>query len=42
METENLKKLAIDLLIVIAGVMIALKIKEKLDMAKVMPPQKQI
>jgi hypothetical protein len=38
MGIENIKKLAIDLLVVTAGVLIALKVKEKMDSAKVTPP----
>jgi hypothetical protein len=38
MGSENIKKLAIDLLVVTAGVLLALKIKEKMDRAKVTPP----
>lgn len=39
MGTEQIKQLAIDLLVVTAGVLIALKIKEKMEPAKVMPPK---
>jgi hypothetical protein len=38
MGSENIKKLAIDLLVVTAGVLLALKVKEKMDSAKVTPP----
>ena len=41
MGIENIKKLAIDLLVVTAGVLVALKIKEKMDRAKVTPPTTQ-
>jgi hypothetical protein len=41
MGIENIKKLAIDLLVVTAGVLVALKIKEKMDSAKVTPPTTQ-
>ena len=34
----NWKGLAMDLLVVVAGVLIASKIKEKMDMARVAPP----
>lgn len=34
----NWKALAIDLLVVTAGVLVALKIKEKMDRAKLTPP----
>jgi hypothetical protein len=37
---ENMKKLAIDLLVVTAGVLVALKIKEQMDRAKLTPPTK--
>lgn len=36
----NWKGLAIDLLVVTAGVLIALKIKEKMDKARIAPPTK--
>jgi hypothetical protein len=35
---ENWKKLAIDLLVVTAGVLVALKVKERMDKAKVSAP----
>jgi hypothetical protein len=35
---ENWKKLAIDLLVVTAGVLVALKVKEQMDKAKVSAP----
>jgi len=38
MGSDNIKKLAIDLLVVVAGVLVAMKIKEKMDSAKVTPP----
>jgi hypothetical protein len=37
---ENMKKLAIDLLVVTAGVLIALKVKEQMDRAKLSAPTK--
>lgn len=38
LEMENLKALATQLLVVTAGVIIALKVKEQMDKAKVAPP----
>ena len=35
---ENWKKLAIDLLVVTAGVLVALKIKERMDKARLSAP----
>jgi len=36
---DNIKQIGIDVLVVVAGVLLALKIKEQLDRAKVTPPK---